>query len=313
MAQKRRNHFFNKQLLMKVGIVGLGLIGGSLGLDLRDRGATVLGISRQEKTCRRAKELGVVDEWSLSAELLNTADIVFICTPIDNIAEKLGHIIPHLRPETIVTDVGSVKTSVVEQCSRLIQDYSKKIYFVGGHPMAGTAEQGIEAAQRNLFKGAPYVFTPTKITHSNSLNILKELAKSLGSMVHECTPENHDRAVAWISHLPIMVSASLIQSCWQESNNEVLNLAIKLASSGFRDTSRVGGGNPELGLNLAKHNREFLLESLEKYHEQLRIIIKLITQENWDALEVLLQSTQKQRRTFHHNFYLNNQFPDNDT
>ncbi|XTZ19499.1 MAG: prephenate dehydrogenase/arogenate dehydrogenase family protein, partial [cyanobacterium endosymbiont of Rhopalodia fuxianensis] len=141
---------------MKIGIIGLGLIGGSLGLDLRERGHTILGVSRKENTCKLAIERGVVDEASLDLESLSNADIIFICTPIALIIPTLEQLISHLKAKTIVTDVGSVKTSIVEQGSRL---WDK---FIGGHPMAGTAEQGIDAAQKKLFKNTPYVITPTQ-------------------------------------------------------------------------------------------------------------------------------------------------------
>ncbi|MEQ8960955.1 MAG: prephenate dehydrogenase/arogenate dehydrogenase family protein, partial [Coleofasciculus sp. C2-GNP5-27] len=125
---------------MKIGIVGLGLIGGSLGLDLRKLGYSVLGVSRQDHTCNRAIELGVVDDASVNMNLLAASDIVFICTPISAIAPTLQALIPHLSPETIITDVGSVKTAVVEAVTPLWHN------FVGGHPMAGRESNGIEAA-----------------------------------------------------------------------------------------------------------------------------------------------------------------------
>ncbi|ACK64684.1 Prephenate dehydrogenase [Rippkaea orientalis PCC 8801] len=277
---------------MKIGIIGLGLIGGSLGLDLRDRGFTVLGVSRQEKTCQRAMERGIVDEATLNLSLLSNAEIVIICTPIGLIVPTLEQLIPHLKPETIVTDVGSVKTPIVEQCSKLWTN------FVGGHPMAGTAEQGVEAAQRDLFRNAPYVITPTENTSKNGLKKLEEIAILLGSKVYQCTPENHDRAVALISHLPVMVSASLINTCLGENEPLVLKLAQNLASSGFRDTSRVGGGNPELGVMMAKYNQKALLRSLLKYRQQLDQIINKIEQENWSELEQILEQTKEGRSTF---------------
>ncbi len=277
---------------MKIGIIGLGLIGGSLGLDLRDRGYTVLGVSRRESTCQRAIERGVVDEASIDLSLLRSADIIFICTPIGLIIPTLEQLIPHLKAETIVTDVGSVKTSIVEQGSIL---WGK---FIGGHPMAGTAEQGIDAAQKKLFNNAPYVITPTQNTLSKDIEILENIAKELGSKVYNCTPENHDRAVAWISHLPVMISASLISACLGEKDELVLELAENLASSGFRDTSRVGGGNPELGVMMAEYNQKSLLRSLSGYRQQLDQIIDLVKQKNWQRLEEILEENKKKRSNF---------------
>lgn len=272
-----------------IGIIGLGLIGGSLAFDLRSQGLQIFGVSRQEKTCQIALERGIVDRASVSLELLASAEIVFICTPIAAIAPTLKQLIPYLSPQTIVTDVGSVKTAVVQECSQLWDN------FVGGHPMAGTAEQGIEAAQKDLFVNAPYVLTPTATTPSIAVEKVEQIARSLGSTVYNCSPEAHDRAVAWISHLPVMVSASLIDACIHETDPKIVALAQQLASSGFRDTSRVGGGNPELGLMMARYNREALLRSLAQYRQSLDRLTQHIDQEDWTKLEAFLTQTQQSR------------------
>ncbi len=277
---------------MNIGIVGLGLIGGSLGLDLRACGHQVLGVSRQEQTCQRAIERGVVDDASIHLNLLAAADVVFVCTPIGAIASTVQQLIPHLSPNTVITDVGSVKTVVVEQITPLWPN------FVGGHPMAGTADSGIEAALSGLFEGNPYVLTPMETTPPTAVKLVEELVRSLTSQVYFCRPEDHDRAVAWISHLPVMVSASLIDTCMSETDPTVLELAQHLASSGFRDTSRVGGGNPELGLMMARYNREYLLRSLISYRHSLNQFIELLEQEDWQTLEDQLKQTQLQRSPF---------------
>lgn len=277
---------------MNIGIVGLGLIGGSLGLDLRALGHQVLGVSRHEQTLKRAIERGVVDDASVNLTLLAAADVVFICTPIHAIAPTVQQLIPHLSPEAIITDVGSVKTAIVKPVAGLWHN------FVGGHPMAGTADSGIEAAISGLFADNPYVLTPIDTTPAPAVKCLEELVRSLTSRVYFCTPEDHDRAVAWISHLPVMVSASLIDACMGEPDPTVLELAQQLASSGFRDTSRVGGGNPELGLMMARYNRESLLRSLTSYRHSLDQFIELIEQEDWQTLEEKLKQTQSQRPHF---------------
>jgi arogenate dehydrogenase (NADP+) len=275
-----------------VGIVGLGLIGGSLGLDLRSRGFQVYGVSRQEKTCRIAVERGIADEAGLSLELLALADIIFICTPINAIAPTLKQLIPYISPETIVTDVGSVKTPIVQECSQLWD------YFVGSHPMAGTAEQGVQAVQKELFVNAPYVITPTETTPAIATQKIEEIATLLGAKIYTCSPEQHDRAVAWISHLPVMISAALIDACTRETDAKVLKLAQQLASSGFRDTSRVGGGNPELGVMMAQYNRENLLRSLTQYRNSLDRLIQYIDREDLDELNNVLELTGRSRPNF---------------
>ena len=277
---------------MNIGIVGLGLIGGSLGLDLRGLGYQVLGVSRHPGTCQHAIERGVVDEASVDLTLLAAADVVFVCTPIAAIASTVKQLIPHLSPGAIITDVGSVKTAVVEEVAPLWQN------FVGGHPMAGTTDSGIEAAFSGLFSGNPYVLTPVASTPPKAVKVVEEIVRSLTSRVYFCCPEDHDRAVAWISHLPVMVSANLIEACMGETNPMVLELAQQLASSGFRDTTRVGGGNPELGVMMARYNRDCLLKSLLSYRQNLDRLIEQIEQEDWQCLEKKLNSTQQGRSHF---------------
>ena len=263
---------------MKIGILGLGLIGGCLGFDLRSQGHHVLGVSRRESTCVRAVEIGSVDQASLDLSLLASAEVVFICTPIGLIVPQIKDLIGYLPKTTIITDVGSVKKPIVEAISPLWEN------FLGGHPMAGKTDSGIESAQRNLFVNRPYVLTPVETTVSHIVTIIEEIVRSLGSVIYHCQPEQHDQAVSWISHLPVIVSASLIAACLSETDPEIAKLAQNFASSGFRDTSRVGGGNPELGVMMAQYNRQALLNSLYQYRENLEEFIHIIEGENWELL-----------------------------
>ncbi len=277
---------------MNIGIVGLGLIGGSLGLDLRACGYRVLGVSRREQVCQTAVGRGVVDLASVDFAILKEAEVIFICTPIAAILPTVNQLIPFLNPATVLTDVGSVKAPVVEAIAPLWSN------FVGGHPMAGNSESGIEAAQTNLFVSKPYVLTPIASTPLTAVGIVEKIAKSLSANIYQCSPQDHDRAVSWISHLPVIVSGALIAACHSEDNPEVLTLAQNLASSGFRDTSRVGGGNPELGLMMARFNRDELLRSLQHYRHNLDRLIDLIEQQNWVELEQQLQSNHAARSHF---------------
>lgn len=276
---------------MKIGIVGLGLIGGSLGIDLRSQGHYIIGISRQPSTCNIALKRGIVDQASTEFNALSNVELVIVCTPIAAIATTIKKLVTHLNPETIITDVGSVKYPIVEECSPLW------LNFIGGHPMAGNASSGIDAAIPNLFTGKAYVFTPTPESKPENVAKLQQIALDLNAVPHVCDAQIHDRAVSWISHLPVMVSASLIKACLQEQP-DTLQLAQILASSGFRDTSRVGGGNPELGVMMAKYNRSELLRSLYNYRDNLDQIIDLIEAEKWQDLSNILQSNGQARPKF---------------
>lgn len=275
-----------------IGIVGLGSIGGSLGLDFRSLGFRVVGVSRNPDTCQKAIALGLVDEASTSLPSVAGAQIVFLCTPIAAIAKTALELIPHLLPNTILTDVGSVKEPIMEAIAPHWRN------FVGGHPMAGTTLQGPESAQAGLFQGKPYVLTPTESTPSEAITTVEALVRQLQAKIYYCRAPEHDQAVAWISHLPVMISASLIMACLQEQDQTVFELAQQFASSGFRDTSRVGGGNPELGLMMAQYNRQALLKGLYQYRQTLDQITGWVEGENWQALADLLQATQQARPDF---------------
>ncbi|MEA5581927.1 prephenate/arogenate dehydrogenase [Nodularia harveyana UHCC-0300] len=277
---------------MKIGILGLGLIGGSLGYELRSQGYHILGVTRRQSTLERAIALGIVDEASVDMSLLAAAEVVFICTPIALIIPQLQQLINYLPLSTIITDVGSVKVPIVQAITPLWEN------FIGGHPMAGTADSGIEAAQRGLFLGKPYILTPDASTPKRAISVLEKIVRSLGANLHLCEPEKHDRAVSLISHLPVVVSAALIGASMAETDPQVRQLAQNLASSGFRDTSRVGGGNPELGVMMAQYNRQELLNALQQYRHNLDELTNLIEQEYWAALELKLQSTAIARPKF---------------
>ena len=278
--------------MTNIGIVGLGLIGASLAGDLRQLGHQVYGVSRQQTTCDLAVAKGLVDRATTNLDSLTTCEIIIICTPIDKILITIEILTPHLSPTTIITDAGSVKESIVAPATQIWPN------FVGGHPMAGKAESGIAAAELGMFRDKPYVVTPIAETNPIAVDTIKNLVKALDCRLFEARPADHDRAVAWISHLPVMISSSLIHAGLVNCPPELLQLAQGLASSGFRNTSRVGGGNPELGQMMAEYNRTALLESLRAYQQDLAATIQSIETHNWPELLAKLERTQAARPEF---------------
>jgi arogenate dehydrogenase (NADP+) len=277
---------------VKIGIVGIGLIGASLGWAFRQLGHDVGGVSRQQNNCDIAEREGICDRASCDLASLKDAEIIFICTPIAAIIPTIAQLVPHLQPETIITDAGSVKGALVDRATELWSN------FVGGHPMAGNSQSGIAAFEKGLFTDRPYVLTPTPATVLSALKIVDELVRSLGAVVYHTTPDRHDRAVAWISHLPVMVSASLLDACLHEADPIILDFAKKFASTGFKDTSRVGAGNPEMGMMMAEYNRDALLQSLYLYRDRLDDIIGSIESKKWTEIQDLLANNQAVRADF---------------
>jgi arogenate dehydrogenase (NADP+) len=278
--------------IVKIGIVGIGLIGASLGWDFRQMGHQVIGVSRQQSTCEIAEREGICDRASCNLADLKDTEIIFICTPIAAIIPTIEQLTLHLDPHTIITDAGSVKGAIVDRATNLWAN------FVGGHPMAGNSESGIAAVEKGLFAERPYVLTPTPQTVPIALEKVAELIRSLECIIHYATPEQHDLAVAWISHLPIMVSASLIDACLHESDPMILDFAKKFASTGFKDTSRVGGGNPEMGMMMAEYNQAAILRSLYQYRDRLDRIIGSIESKQWMEIQDLLSTNQAKRADF---------------
>jgi arogenate dehydrogenase (NADP+) len=277
---------------VKIGIVGIGLIGASLGWDFRQMGHQVIGVSRQQATCEIAERKGICDRASCDLVSLKDTEIIFVCTPIAAIIPTIDLLMPHLHPETIITDAGSVKGAIVDRSTELWPN------FVGGHPMAGNSESGIAAFEKGLFANRPYVLTPTPKTAPVALDRVAELVRSLACIIHYATPAQHDLAVAWISHLPIMVSASLIDACLHETDPMILDFAKKFASTGFKDTSRVGGGNPEMGMMMAEYNRDAVLKSLYQYRNRLDQVIGSIESKEWPEIKDLLATNQSIRPEF---------------
>ena len=277
---------------MKIGIVGIGLIGASLGWDLRQLGHQVIGVSRQQAACEIAEREGICDRATSDLASLKDTEIIFICTPIAAILPTIELLVPMLDLQTIITDAGSVKGAIVDRATELWAN------FVGGHPMAGNSQSGIAAFEKGLFADRPYVLTPTPETAPVALASVDKLVRSLQAVIYHTTPDRHDRAVAWISHLPVMVSASLMNACLGEEDPLILDSAKKFASTGFKDTSRVGAGNPEMGMMMAEYNRDALLQSLYQYRDRLDDIIGSIESRSWTEIQELLTTNQAARADF---------------
>ncbi|MEB3258572.1 MAG: prephenate/arogenate dehydrogenase [Cyanobacteriota bacterium] len=275
-----------------VGLVGLGLIGGSLGLDLQAAGALVRAWVHRPQTAERALERGLAQQVSTEAAILEGCGLVVLALPLDQLVAPSPELIHALPPQAVVTDVGSVKGPVLAAWR------GKPVRFVGSHPMAGTAEAGVEAGQRQLFQGRPWVITPEAHTDPEALEVVQQLASAMGSQPLLCSAEAHDRAVALISHLPVLVSAALLEAADRGAIGENQELARALASSGFADTTRVGGGNPELGSLMCRWNREAVLSALMHYQAGLDALIHAVREEDWTTLKACLQRAQAIRPDF---------------
>jgi arogenate dehydrogenase (NADP+) len=276
-----------------VGLVGLGLIGGSLGLDLRRRGASVRALVHRSETAARARQRGLADVVSTDPAVLAECGLVILALPLDRLLDPEPALVAALPPEAVVTDVGSVKGPVLEVWEPRLGGG-----FVASHPMAGTARSGVEAGEEGLFVGRPWVLTPTSRTAPEALEAVEALAGALGAVAIRCGAGEHDRAVALISHLPVLVSAALLEAADQGAGAELGGLVRALASSGFADTTRVGGGNPELGTLMARHNRAALQAALAEYRQALDELEVCVEMRDWPGLRRHLGHGQALRPAF---------------
>ncbi len=278
-----------------VGIVGLGLIGGSLGLDLQALGLEVRALVRRPATAERARQRQLATAVSDEPALLQGCSLVVLALPLDGLLDPPPQLVQALPRGAVITDVGSVKAPVLERWSALHPR------FVASHPMAGTAAAGVEAGEPGLFRGRPWVLTPGAATEQQALVQVWALAEAVGARPLSCSAEAHDRAAALISHLPVLVSAALLQSVDAAAGaqgGELPDLVRALASSGFADTSRVGGGNPALGTLMARSNRIALQEALTAYRLSLEALEHRLAASDWDALQADLSACQRLRPQF---------------
>jgi len=281
-----------KPQLGRVAIVGVGLIGGSLGMSLCARGLAkeVVGLGSRPENLRLALELGAVHRVAFSpAEGVTGADLVIIATPVSTVIPVLDQILPYLSHGAVVTDVGSVKAEIVRRAENILPP---GIYFVGGHPMAGTEQAGVRGADPYLFENAFYIVTPTSKTPVEALETVRMLAAGVGAKVVEMEPERHDQAVAAVSHLPHLLAVTLVNMVAQmDENDEIL----PLAAGGFRDTTRIAAGSPVMWRDIFMTNREQALKMIRLFRAELDFFEKALEQADGDAVQDSLESARAVR------------------
>jgi prephenate dehydrogenase len=272
---------------MKIAIIGVGLIGGSIGLALKKSSPDIriVGIPHREETIQEAINRGAIDEGTTDPKKgVAEADIVFICTPINLIIPVLKEIAPALKKGAIVTDVGSSKGEIVSRADKIMP---RGTYFVGGHPMAGKEKVKIEAAEADLFKERIYILTPTSKTSKKALDQIAMLVSQLGAKVIEMDPKLHDLVVAGISHMPLAVAAALVGTVeYAEKGKDEM---MRCAASGFRDTTRIASGDPILGVDMFTSNKKAVLKMLSAFKKSISRIEKMIKEGDPEKIEKELE------------------------
>jgi prephenate dehydrogenase len=244
----------------KITLVGVGLLGGSLGMAVRERklAASITGYVRRPASVRECERFGAVNKATLDlAEAARDADLLVLCTPIARMRPLLAEMLPALKPGAIITDVGSVKANVVRELQGLAAKAGA--HFVGSHPMAGAEKTGVSAARADLFENAVCVVTPAKKSNQTAVAKVVDFWRSVGAKVLELSPEEHDVLVSRSSHLPHLVAAALANLVLAPGHPKEQAL---LCANGFRDTTRIASGSPEMWRDIALSNRKNLLRAL---------------------------------------------------
>jgi prephenate dehydrogenase len=277
----------------KITIVGVGLLGGSLGLAARRRrlAREIAGYVRRPASLKDCEKAGAVDY--ATTDLLaavSRADLVVLCPPLAQMKTLVKQLLPALQRGAIVTDVGSVKAGVVRDLETLVAKTGA--HFVGSHPMAGAEKTGVLAARENLFEGAACIVTPSPKTHPAALKKTAKFWEAVGGRVLKLSPEQHDLLVSRSSHLPHVVAATL---AGQILHPAAPRLQAALCATGFRDTTRIASGSPEMWRDIALANRRHLGRALDGFVAELKQF-QAALRRNDDAAVAEFFATAKQRR-----------------
>lgn len=277
-----------------VCVVGVGLIGGSLGLALRERGLArqVIGAVRREETINAAFQKGAVNNATTDlAEAARGADLVFLATPVGQMPEICERLAPLVRASAIVTDAGSTKAEVTAKCGKA---FGQKAHFIGGHPMAGSERTGVEAAQANLFEGAIWVLTPAAGTPEQEVTRLVSMIEALGAMPLLMDAAVHDSLLAVTSHLPHITAAALVHLF--AASHRQHEVTQQLIAGGWRDATRVAAGSPEMWRDICVSNAPALSEGLDDLMQELRRLRQLLSDQDADGLLEWFEAASVVRR-----------------
>lgn len=243
----------------KIGIIGLGLMGGSIAKALNRH--EIIAFDVNEESLKQALNDGVITDYSLELDAkFSNLDAIFICSPVNTICEYVNKLSKVIKNTCIVTDIGSVKKSIVTK----VETEFPEIRFIGGHPMAGTEKIGYTFSRETLLKNAYYIITKTQKTRKEDIEILYKMLKELEVKPIEIDLEEHDFVVANISHMPHIIAAGLVNLVRIAENNTNLNMS-SLVAGGFKDTTRIASSSPYMWQSICEQNREEILKGLKEF------------------------------------------------
>lgn len=279
-------HFHTDHLV----IIGSGMLGTSIAMGLRNRGYTarISALCRSQESVRLAEQTGVYNHVLDSpAEALRDATLAIIAVPLSGFSSVFAQIAAHGQPNLVVTDVGSTKASVIADARRCMPDLSR---VIGAHPMAGSERSGPQAGNPDLFVGKPCILTLSDSDDPDAVDLVRRLWQTLGMTILEMSPEQHDEQVAVVSHLPHLAAVMLVQVAEQLGG-------LDLASTGYRDTTRLASSNPPMRTDILMSNRQAVLQALDTYLDRIKDFREQLQAANKEQiLEELTQACQARER-----------------
>ncbi|MBI5098633.1 MAG: prephenate dehydrogenase [Nitrospirae bacterium] len=263
-----------------IAIIGVGLIGGSFALALKQQGfkGKITGMGRNKKNLSKAKKLGIIDNYTTEfTEGIKDADLIMLAVPVGQFETIMKNIRRNLKKGAIVTDVGSVKAQIVKKLGPLMP---KDVYFVGAHPIAGKECSGVTCASADLYQNARCIITPGPDTNNTALKKIINLWKTVGAKTMLMEPEEHDVIFAAVSHLPHVVAYALVNGIIK-----VDEAILHHGGKGLRDMTRIAKSPAELWRDICSHNKKNILKSLKMFSSSISNITKLIERSDWKGLE----------------------------
>lgn len=279
---------------MKLAIIGVGLIGGSLGLCLKDKLGDqifITGLCRSEKSMKRAKELGAVDlATSDLKSVVQDADIVFLSPPVLQIVPMVKKILPFLKSGAIITDAGSTKQFIWQELKKILPN---DIFYIAGHPMTGKEKSGVEVADKNLFKGKAYVIAEDTGAPPEVLEKLMSVLKLTEANFLTIDIAKHDRCASIISHVPHLTAAALVTLLNNAGND--LDSCLKLVGGGFKDTTRIASSNADMWADICMTNGDAITNHLRDLQNILDNVIDAIERHDRQAVHDYFAKSKERR------------------
>lgn len=276
-------------LFNKVTIIGVGLIGGSIGLAIKKRriAREVIGVFRRTSTLKKALKRKAVDRATLSIQKgVEGADLIILALPVSSIPGLAADAVKYAKGGAIITDVGSTKGWIVGRIEKMM-DAHKMISFVGSHPMAGSEHAGVEFAESDLLKSAPCIVTKTARTNGRALDKIKKFWKGLGADVKVMSPASHDKSVAFISHLPHIVAFSLAGAVPEKD--------MVYAAEGFKDTTRVASSDPNLWADIFLTNKNEIMPAAKMFGKYYKNMLRVLSRSDYPGIVSMLKRAKSKR------------------